>query len=220
MARIARSESALLEDKERILKTALEIVHTEGFASLSLRKIAKRLGMTAPYIYYYFANKDELNIEMRRFGFLMLYERMQNGYNRGKTVEDRIQNLIEAYIGFAMENPFYYEIMFVLPTPKYIDYVGTALEEISSRELQSSMRVFDLIKQCLADYTDAGGMVIGDSETNFMIIWAELHGIVALYNNKMLGYVSDNPDKVLTAVSQYIMNLIKQYLEAGRNTSS
>lgn len=216
MPRIARSQSALQEDKERILKAALEIVHTEGFASLSLRKIASRLGMTAPNIYYYFSNKDELNIEMRRFGFAMLYERMQTAYGRGKTIEKKVRNLMETYVHFALENPFYYEIMFVLPTPKYLDYVGTPLEDISSRELQSSLRVFELIKQCLQDFTAAGGSIIGDSETTIMIIWGELHGVLALYNNKMLGYVSKHPDKVIASVTSYLMELIQQHLKVGQ----
>jgi AcrR family transcriptional regulator len=215
MPRIARSDSALQEDKERILRTALEIVHSDGFACLSLRKIASRLGMTAPNIYYYFSNKDELNIEMRRFGFAMLYERMCEAYASAETIEKKVRNLMEAYVRFALENPYYYEIMFVLPTPKYLDYVGTALEEISGRELQSSLRVFDLIKQCLAEFTAAGGYIPGDEETTIMILWGELHGILALYNNKMLNYVTAHPDKVIADVTGFLMDLVMRYLKTG-----
>lgn len=216
MPRIARSESALQEDKQRILKAALEIVHSEGFAGLSLRKIASRLGMTPPYIYYYFSNKDELNIEMRRFGFVMLYESMLSAYGRGKTAEKKARNLIEAYVRFALENPYYYEIMFVLPTPKYLDYVGTPLEEISASELQSSLRVFELIKACIKDFLAEGGTILGDAETTIMIIWGELHGILALYNNKMLGYVAKHPEKMITSVTRYLLDLIRQRLKDGQ----
>jgi AcrR family transcriptional regulator len=45
---------------EKIVHTAIELADTEGFASLSMPKIAKRLGFTANALYRYVRSKDEL----------------------------------------------------------------------------------------------------------------------------------------------------------------
>ena len=46
--------------REEVLETALELVAEHGVAGASLRRLAKRLGMSQPSLYHYFASKDEL----------------------------------------------------------------------------------------------------------------------------------------------------------------
>jgi AcrR family transcriptional regulator len=43
-----------------VLETALELVSNHGIAGMSLRMLARRLGMQQPSLYHYFASKDEL----------------------------------------------------------------------------------------------------------------------------------------------------------------
>lgn len=67
--RIARLKE---ETRINILKAALEIVQTEGWQALSMRKIADAIEYTAPIIYEYFANKEAIILELTRQGYLKL----------------------------------------------------------------------------------------------------------------------------------------------------
>jgi AcrR family transcriptional regulator len=47
-------------DRERLVRTALELLDEVGLANLTLRRIADRLNVKAPALYWHFKNKKEL----------------------------------------------------------------------------------------------------------------------------------------------------------------
>lgn len=46
--------------REEVLEAALELVASHGVAGASLRRLAKKLGISQPSLYHYFSSKDEL----------------------------------------------------------------------------------------------------------------------------------------------------------------
>jgi len=46
--------------REEVLETALELIAEHGVRGASLRRLAKRLGMSQPSLYHYFSSKDAL----------------------------------------------------------------------------------------------------------------------------------------------------------------
>jgi AcrR family transcriptional regulator len=46
--------------REEVLEAALELIASHGVAGASLRRLAKKLGMSQPSLYHYFSSKDEL----------------------------------------------------------------------------------------------------------------------------------------------------------------
>jgi AcrR family transcriptional regulator len=58
MARTTGSTAA--ETRQRVLRAALELCATRGYAGTSLRDIAERLSMTKAAIYYHFPSKEDL----------------------------------------------------------------------------------------------------------------------------------------------------------------
>ncbi|HWJ95284.1 MAG TPA: TetR/AcrR family transcriptional regulator [Telluria sp.] len=48
------------EKRERILKVAERLFHEQGYADTTLEQIVRELGVTKPYVYYYFHNKQEI----------------------------------------------------------------------------------------------------------------------------------------------------------------
>ncbi len=61
MAELASISKARNEaTRDEILQAAIATFRDEGYKGASMRKIADRLGVTAPGIYYYFKNKQDL----------------------------------------------------------------------------------------------------------------------------------------------------------------
>src|SRR5580700_10584334 len=52
------------ETRERILEIALELFTTQGYDRTSLRDIAERLGTTKAALYYHFARKEDILVEL------------------------------------------------------------------------------------------------------------------------------------------------------------
>ncbi|MEO8653141.1 MAG: TetR/AcrR family transcriptional regulator [Ramlibacter sp.] len=46
--------------RERILKVAERLFHQQGYGNTSLSQIARELGVSKPFVYYYFHNKQEI----------------------------------------------------------------------------------------------------------------------------------------------------------------
>ncbi|MGE8398015.1 MAG: TetR/AcrR family transcriptional regulator, partial [Comamonas sp.] len=48
------------EKRERILKAAEVLFDQQGYASTTIEQIVQALGVTKPFVYYYFRNKQEI----------------------------------------------------------------------------------------------------------------------------------------------------------------
>lgn len=46
--------------RERILQAAERLFHEQGYADTTMEQIVRALGVTKPYVYYYFRNKQEI----------------------------------------------------------------------------------------------------------------------------------------------------------------
>ena len=62
MAAIAsvRTRPRVRLSKDRVLRAAIQIADKAGIDSLTMRKLAQKLGIEAMTLYYYFAKKDDI----------------------------------------------------------------------------------------------------------------------------------------------------------------
>lgn len=190
--------------KNRILDQALDIIVEQGLDDLTMRNLAGRLKMTAPNIYNYYSGKDEIYLSLVVQGFEMLQAALREarGSRRGK--KPRARAMVEAYIRFGIEHSRYYNIMFVLPTPKYKDYQGTPHEQLSEKELRISMEIADMAGQTIREMY--GKKADNETVTRRLIqVWSLLHGMVSLYNSQVAAYVAED---LLSIYRQTIDELI------------
>ena len=198
MPKAVRKQSDIEAVKQVILDAALEIMINEGFARLSMRKIASRVSMTAANIYNYFSNKDEIYLSIQTRGFMALYARFQEIDDASVDSVDKLNKLTRAYYDFGTQNPELYEIMFTRNTPKFTDYLGTKLEPVAIIEKQAALRVLDLTSGLIFRIMDEHS---GHSkaEANYRAIyhWTSLHGIVSLYNSRVLQETIDVTEETI-----------------------
>lgn len=205
--------------REKILDTALDIIIKDGFQNLSVRKIASRLNFTATTIYNYYTNKDEINLMIRIRGFEKLHDLLTKRSAPFKKTEDRLEAMTCAYVEFGLTNPSYYDIMFNLHTPKYLDYVGTEIEPLAFQEKQNALK-------CLACFVDeiSAYVAADDKKRDAFILyqiakfWSDLHGLVTLNNSRLFHEVMTDVDdfiKKRTADMIAEMLQLKGKLDAG-----
>jgi AcrR family transcriptional regulator len=204
--------------KERIIDTAAEIVMEDGFQNLSMRKIGTKIGMTAANIYNYYSNKDELNIAIRSRAGKILFEALHNAYREGGGIDEKMARMIEAYIRFGVERPNYYSIMFDMPTPKYADYVGTSLENLAWQEKESSERSLALLRNCVEDLKHEGYTLPEDTDPFLIMIWGQLHGLVSLFNNRLISEISGSPQKTLKEAAELGFVMLFNHIGKKGNT--
>lgn len=211
MPKMPMTREEIDNTRARILDTALDIIITEGFNHLSVRKIASRLGVTATTIYNYYTNKNEINLMIRVRGFEKLYGLLTKHAAPYKDIESKIKALVRAYIEFGLNHPSYYDIMFNLHTPKYLDYVGTEIEPLAYTEKQNALKCLSLFTETIGAYLP----MKGKRKDHFILyqvvkFWSDLHGLVTLTNSRLFHEVLDDVDAFIRQrTSDMIENIIK-----------
>lgn len=207
------------ETRTRILDTALAIIIEDGFNNLSIRKIASRLGVTATTIYNYYANKDELNLMIRIRGFETLYNILLERAAGHDDIEERTKAMINGYVEFGLSYPSYYDIMFNLHTPKYLDYVGTDMEQLAWHEKQTALKCLHLFVEPLSRYLPGKSKEKDRALLyHFTRFWSDLHGLVTLHNSRLFHEVMDDTDAFIRQRIEDLgkdLSRMKQKAESG-----
>lgn len=198
------SPEAVEAVRERILAETLSIINQDGYADLSMRKLARRLGFSAKTIYNYYSNKDELYLMALIKGFQELSEEFRAAYESSENPVEKLRAVVRAYVRWGIENRHYYNIMFSMNTPKYADYVGTRMEETADRQNRVALELARIGSSVLREVASYNRSVEpGDTTFHLLHIWSTLHGLVSLYISRVtleVGNLQEVMDRVLEEV--------------------
>jgi AcrR family transcriptional regulator len=116
--------------RNRLLAAARLILEHEGRDHLQLRAIAGRIGVSAPTVYYHYADKRSLLAALAREGFAALRAVLEHA-DAGETGGAGLRAISAAYLGFVDEHPALYRLMYELrdnaPTAEVIAAEEAAL---------------------------------------------------------------------------------------------
>jgi AcrR family transcriptional regulator len=178
--------------RDEILDATTELLLETGHAkAVSIRSVAKRVGVTPPSIYLHFADKDALLDAVCARYFEKLDEEMQAvAADRGSTVEVlRAQGL--AYVRFALQTPELYRIATMGEGRPGSD-VDMTLNSSAFQHLRNS------VESLMAE----GIFAPGDPTVAAMQLLTAAHGIASLLISKPYlpwGDVEEFADQTLSA---------------------
>jgi AcrR family transcriptional regulator len=162
--------------RERILDASRRIVMREGFAALSMRKIADAIEYSPATLYLHFENRDEIARALCTEGYAQLLETLKPHLSLADPAE-RLKAMWHAYVAFGIAHPETYRLIFMEdPT-----YVGAAFESAREAGDDAGDAAFRLVADSLDELKAQGRLpASADSEVWTDAIWATMHGIVAL----------------------------------------
>ena len=159
------------ETRINILDASLQIVKEEGWAALSMRKIADVIEYTAPIIYEYFANKEAILLELTRKGNLLLANDLREAKAKHRLPAKQLEAMWEAYWTFAFANKELYQGMFGVTT-------NCACEMVNN--LPEADLPWDIITEVIGEL-----MGITDMESEvickkYYTCWSVVHGLISI----------------------------------------
>ena len=164
MARPQRSESEIEAFREHAAAAALEMVEEDGVASLTLRRLAKRLGCSYAKPYSYYRDKEHLVDAVRGLGFDRLAAFFASFPDDGYA--DPVFG--SPYLKFAFENPETFRIMFEMRQ----DYVSESTRAAQQRAWEAcSAPIRRLVEE---------GHLEGDPDLIAHVVWTGLQGLASL----------------------------------------
>lgn len=104
--------------RARILGAAWELARRDGLAAITLREVARRVGMRAPSLYTYFGAKNAMYDAMYADGARQLAETLADRPQAGDPRET-LRGRMRLFIAFCVADPVRYQIVFERPVPGF-----------------------------------------------------------------------------------------------------
>ena len=162
--------------KNALIDAAMALIERNEANAISLRRLAKEVGVTPSAVYNHFADRDSLMMAIK----VRLYKELNQFFDaQVSRTEDPEQALLEvcfAYFHFSQQQPARFMFLFssTLPlecsTPEFIEVSCHSL--VRSRKLV--YRVFEKYNVSCSEE---------DVVNTTLLIWSQLHGIVLLRNS-------------------------------------
>jgi AcrR family transcriptional regulator len=196
---------------EAIKDTAWRQIAEKGAAALSLRAIARSLGITAPAIYNYFSRRDDLVTALIVDAFTSLGESQEEAINdlTEDDLKGRLSALGLAYRAWAITYPQRYQLIFGTPIPNYnapgeITFPAAAeslvplVETIQAIFMADKLRVdppapmTPALKSMLETWSQSIGGIAVEVLYTALVIWTRVHGLVSMeIGNQLPAFITD-----------------------------
>jgi AcrR family transcriptional regulator len=143
-----------------------------------MRKVAERVGVSAPAIYRHFKNKEELLSEIVVRGLKILESYLRPAM-QAATPFERLTRMIDGYLDFAMKESQYFDFAFLTPSHD----IDRLADELAKPHAATFRIAIDVVEECMKDGTFAAG----DPLESGILLWAEAHGLVILFRTGRFG---------------------------------
>ena len=174
--------------RRALIDEAVRTIGRSGAAGLTLRSAGERLGVSRTALYRHFSDKGALLAAVASEGFQRFTRDLQRAWEEGGPNLDGFNRMGRAYVGFALENPSHYRVMF------------GEFRELCTKdpELQQvAYRSFEVLLNAIVTLQRAGVMRVDDPVMTGNYIWATMHGIAALAINGLFGTTREAVDPIV-----------------------
>ena len=198
--------------REEILSTAWKQIGEVGAVGLSLRGIAREMGMTAPGLYRYYKDRDALVTALLMDAFTSFTASLEAGRDSCNADDHtgRFRAMCKSYFQWAAQNPQRYMLLFGTPIQGYMfaeelrpvaqrsflvlqgvigeaHLAGKISGELTALRLPASLKsAYDTLKKFGMPYT-------GTVTQLALSAWSMIHGMTSLYlYNYLSGFLQNN----------------------------
>ncbi|MEW2573728.1 TetR/AcrR family transcriptional regulator [Streptomyces sp. NPDC047070] len=161
--------------RQEIVTAAVALLDETGDESaITLRSVARRVGIAAPSIYRHFSDQPAIMLAVVRNAFAELDEQLRAAVDAADdSPRARLTALCEGYLEFAEAHPGRYRTMFGgfwMPDP---DASSVTAEDLGALGEASMRRLGEALQECVAE----GSSVSADVATDVVALWLGLHGL-------------------------------------------
>ncbi|MCC7145300.1 MAG: TetR/AcrR family transcriptional regulator [Phycisphaeraceae bacterium] len=183
-----------LQRKNLIVTAALEVLHRHGLQTVTIRRVAQRLGVGAMTLYTYFDSQNDLRHAMIERGFQMLYD----GCNQASTLDtpQPWHGGAHAYLQFALKNPNLYRLMFDSPST-----FSPAEHQLFVGGFQG---LIDKVTARLSSRGLTGPQLKHQAARDAGRFWIALHGLASLAISNRITVLSAKTDDLLDDILAHV----------------
>jgi AcrR family transcriptional regulator len=192
--------------KQKILSAALQVFAEQGYARVSMRKIAALIDYSPTTIYRFFQNKEDLLRAIAAETYRDLAARVEKAIADGGDLPlDLLKSLVKEYIIFCVERPEMFKMFSDLASFEMED--GIMYERVGEIRFKVYQSWFHEIRRAI----ESGDLELKDERRVFLYLWDAVHGYLD-HRIRQTGV----PRKPLTYESAEYLSLVFRGIEADK----
>jgi AcrR family transcriptional regulator len=157
--------------RQKILDVSREILLSQGFAGLTMRRVAEAIDYSPAAIYLHFQSREQIAQELCFAGLRRLYERLQ-----GVTAKDpatRLSGYARAYLEYSQSDPETYRLIFMADSQ-------LTKAVFTHRDSGGGEAALGLIVTAFTELHTGSKKTCGRPSELAELFWASLHGLASL----------------------------------------
>ena len=161
--------------REACVVAAHAVIAEHGVEKLSLRDVARRLGVSHQAPYKHYPTRDHLLAEVMRrcFEDFALFLDATQG---SASAQDDLQAMGEAYLAYAIENPLQSRLMFGTPWPSTAEHPAL---------LQDAQHSFLVLRRAIARMRGRTAITAQD-DLDALFVWSSMHGLATILQSNVM----------------------------------
>lgn len=182
------------QTRATLLAASARVLHDEGVAAISMRRVAQEAGTTTRAVYSLFGGKEGLLRQL----FHDAAETMRRHHEDVPESEDPLTEFTALALGYrraALEHPHAYDL-FMGTVPGF--HPLAADRELAARSLRRVLAALDR-------FVSAGAFPDRDPRALGMQLWAQVHGLATLELHGHLGPGSDAEQRWRDAIAAHVL---------------
>jgi AcrR family transcriptional regulator len=193
-----RTAKIAIDLKEACIRAAHEVIAEHGLEALSLREVARKLGVSHQAPYRHYPSRDHLLAEVMRRCFESFAQSLDDRERFDDPSAD-LHSLGVAYLRFAAMHPLEYRLMFSTTWSEKAEHPAL---------VRDATHTFNILRGVL-------GRVHGKEESktklidlDAMFIWSTMHGLASLMPSSAMKFL-DVPETLNFEATPHVMDMIK-----------
>lgn len=187
-----------LELRDACIVAAQEVIAERGIENLSLRDVARKLGVSHQAPYKHYPSRDHLLAEVMRRCFEGFAAHLDARQHFDDPRAD-LESLGQQYLSYAQAQPLAYRLMFSTPWPASAEHPDL---------VRDSARTFDILRQVMRRMH---GNVVAKrdlADLDALFIWSSMHGTVGILHGDCIDKL-DLKSKVRKQAMAHVMEMVR-----------
>ena len=164
-----------------LIEQGLSMIYEEGIANFSLRKLAKRIGVSPPACYKHYENVEALISAMNEYVTNKFSQALFSAVTESKVETCTILMGVK-YVEFFAQHPHYFSFIF--------DGKNCSVD-MNHTDICSEFEPFRIFREYAIKMMESLQVPAEHQLDNLIAMWSTVHGLAAMANMKEFHYDGD-----------------------------
>ncbi|SDH86178.1 TetR/AcrR family transcriptional regulator [Variovorax sp. OV700] len=175
--------------REALVRCGIEILNLEGFDALSLRQVARDVGVSQTAPLHHFPSKVDFLAAVAAQGFRMMFEQRIVALKGVTDPRERLLSVMLAHLHFSTGHPALFRVMYGSYIPAKSHF--PELEQAASRS-------YGILETAVGDYLSDRGKSLSRVRPASLAVWTACHGLATIMADRQNAWdiIGHDPIKI------------------------